>query len=335
MTLTHWTGPPSASFDHDVVCKRLAECGVSVALVDDAYAYTHAYLIDHKRGRIPSHWLRDEYEQAVAIQEKFTALPSLNKEEVEVFARSPVLPWRDEAWNLLQYRLWNWLQEDLMVDYCQPIRRPPHSKIALAIGSNHARPSRFTGLLWKHHPWRKDLHALGVKVGQDPNFNLVEFLKHYTPGASSTSDRVIEEDADMPLVADHTTTTTVDSASFETTPSMTTPDISETTPITASPPADFATTQTAPEENTTSTSQASLMDVAMAVGFSFTDNPLAASAYAPTTDDLLTAPPDPFDWSDYEGILHPEDVPSGDVYDEFLNTVSATESVDDDADLGA
>ncbi|KAJ7718075.1 hypothetical protein B0H16DRAFT_1797933 [Mycena metata] len=303
LTITHWPGPPSAAADHEVVCRRLAECGSQARTGSAALA-------------------REEYEQAVETQEAFPAPPSLNKDEVEVFARSPVLPWQDR-----------------MVDYCKPICRPPHSKVALAIESNHVRPSRFTGLLWKHHPWHKELHALGAKVGQDPTFSLVEWLKHHMPGAPSNRDEVrvpLDDDANMPFVPGPTTTTstTVNPAAIALTTPTTPPIASEPTSFHVTPPADFATTQLGHEEPTPSTSQESLMDVAMAVGFSFTTNSLAASEYAPTKEDLLAGPPAQIDWAQYEGILRVGDVPSGDVYTEFLNNVPVTEDNADADDLG-
>ncbi|KAJ7021152.1 hypothetical protein C8F04DRAFT_1274057 [Mycena alexandri] len=90
MKLEYWLKPLMPTVDPDTVCVRMAEMGVPIELVEDAFAFAQNYLDDERRGRLPVGWTEAEL---TAFQHKKDERPvpgSLNDEALVLLPQSPV-----------------------------------------------------------------------------------------------------------------------------------------------------------------------------------------------------------------------------------------------------
>ncbi|KAJ7037744.1 hypothetical protein C8F04DRAFT_1256618 [Mycena alexandri] len=274
----------------------MAEMGVPIELVDDVFAFAQKYLDDERRGRLPAGWTEAEL---TAFQHKKDGRPvpgSLNDDESIILPRSPVTAWKGEAENTIQYWMSNWIQEDLMVEYCRPVRRPDNSKIVLAIAGNHARASKFTCLLWRYHPWCPELHERGKMVARTPSFKLQEYLKTAVPGANlvSPAHSMFIPSATFP--SKPTPTPDVDVTMIETQP----PSASDASSAVADAPTEMNVDTIIPVKDPTRSMTTSIHAPADRVLDDISSNkPPIASASSALMEDLLSKP-DPIDWKTWD-----------------------------------
>ncbi|KAK6977250.1 hypothetical protein R3P38DRAFT_2450891, partial [Favolaschia claudopus] len=139
----------STTITLDDVVRRMAECGVFPALVDDAFEYVQRFALDVTAPLPPGWTMSDAADVLTYSNAQTEAPPSLFPGEADVCPRSPYLPWMLEFENVIQFDLWQWNEMET-----PDMRRENGSKIVRAMTNGNgrqARPSR--GLLERYNPW--------------------------------------------------------------------------------------------------------------------------------------------------------------------------------------
>ncbi|KAF7372019.1 hypothetical protein MVEN_00060100 [Mycena venus] len=150
----------------DDVVKRLAKCGVSSHMVDDAYAFAISWAQD-ETAPLPYGWTAEEVGAIANLGSGYPAPPSLFPESMDACPRSPTLPWINEYENICVFEMSGWAAPELA-----GMRREPNSSIARAIHNNKARPTRDTGLIAKHNPYLKAIRPPKIKARSTATLNL-------------------------------------------------------------------------------------------------------------------------------------------------------------------
>ncbi|KAJ7606549.1 hypothetical protein DFH06DRAFT_1347934 [Mycena polygramma] len=151
--LSAWPDHFNVNITSDDVVKRLAECGVCVALMDDGFVYALRWCEDTE---LPLPWGWDATFVATLAEEAAgrTAPPPILPHEI--WTRTPCLPWLRNAENIIQFDMSHWRQPEL-----SGMRRTKGSTITKQLLLTPIDEAPNLGLLRPNNPY---LRALGPQI---------------------------------------------------------------------------------------------------------------------------------------------------------------------------
>ncbi|KAF8173765.1 hypothetical protein K438DRAFT_1940062 [Mycena galopus ATCC 62051] len=161
INLQRWPVAQLNDFGLDDVVRRLAQAGIVVKLVDDAFYFAQKFARDP--GELPDGWTSTDMDRILAYPDGTTYRPKLLfAQESDYCCRSPFLPSKYEFENGPQFELSHWRAPEL-----EGMQRPYGSRIADNIKRGIARAvaPRETNVLTKFNPY---LHILQSKSPTKP-----------------------------------------------------------------------------------------------------------------------------------------------------------------------
>ncbi|KAJ7661567.1 hypothetical protein DFH06DRAFT_1325846 [Mycena polygramma] len=151
--LAPWPDHTNTNVTLDDVVVRLSECGVCVALIDDAFVYALHWCEDTTMP-LPWGWDATAVAQLAEEASRRTAPPHILPREI--WTRTPCLPWIRNSENIIQFEMSHWRQPELA-----GMRRPKGSAITKQLLLTPINEAPNLGLLRPNNPY---LRSLGPQI---------------------------------------------------------------------------------------------------------------------------------------------------------------------------
>ncbi|KAJ7677363.1 hypothetical protein B0H17DRAFT_1139712 [Mycena rosella] len=164
-----WPRASVQSITLDGVVNAMADMGVQINRVDDAWAFAHDYIIELLAlPQLPAGWTREEASTMLACSECGPAPPGFQDVD-EYFPRAPTLPWKNKYDHTVHWDMAHWRHPTT-----RRMRRPKESVVGamIAAGANASRtsePAFNTAKFQEANPWSsynalKDLPRINCNI---------------------------------------------------------------------------------------------------------------------------------------------------------------------------
>ncbi|KAJ7095695.1 hypothetical protein B0H15DRAFT_946273 [Mycena belliarum] len=130
----HWPDEHADKVAPEVVARRLAQMGISVALIDDAFSHGRQWVEDWLKKDHPTGWTTDELIALLEVAEGITPPSGIRPRAQDLLPRDPDLPWIHRPDNIIQYRVADWQHPEM-----EGLRRMEGSKIQEVINRGLTR----------------------------------------------------------------------------------------------------------------------------------------------------------------------------------------------------
>ncbi|KAJ6520680.1 hypothetical protein DFH09DRAFT_1331676 [Mycena vulgaris] len=153
LEIVPWTVKSAAQITMDELAETLSQMGVPPDLIDDSFAFAHAWLREIAASGKASHgWTLEQINHFIDLAYGKEAPPGLQSSARDLLLRHPALPWQTKAENALQYWMSDWRHPEL-----QGLRREPGSDIQRIVSSGQKmrEPPRDLGVLKRLNPYTK------------------------------------------------------------------------------------------------------------------------------------------------------------------------------------